>query len=46
MNVAILLEYSTPSITPGENVCCDLKIAAILKILKYLPQFHFGLRYE
>ena len=35
MLMAILLVYTTSGITPGKKVCCDLKMAAILKILKY-----------
>ena len=30
----------------GERVCCDLKMTAILKILKYESQLHFDTRYE
>ena len=35
MLMAIFLVYSTSGITSGEKVCCELKIAAILKIFKY-----------
>ena len=35
MLMAIFLVYSTSGITYGKNVCCELKMAAILKILKY-----------
>ena len=35
MLMAIFLVYSTSGITSGKKVCCELKIAAILKILKY-----------
>ena len=35
MLMAIFLVYSTSGITSGKNVCCELKMAAILKILKY-----------
>ena len=35
MLMAIYLVYSTSGITSGENVCRELKIVAILKILKY-----------
>ena len=33
--MAILLAYSTPGITSFKKVYRDLKMAAILKILKY-----------
>ena len=35
MLVAIFPVYSTSSITSGKKVCRELKMAAILKILKY-----------
>ena len=35
MLMAIFLVYSTSGITSGTKVCCELKMAAILKILKY-----------
>ena len=35
MLMAIFLVYSTSGITSGEKVFCELKMAAILKILKY-----------
>ena len=35
MLMAIFLVYSTSGITSGEKVCRELKMAAILKILKY-----------
>ena len=35
MLMAIFLIYSTFGITSGKKVCRELKIAAILKILKY-----------
>ena len=35
MLMAIFLAYSTSSITSGKKVCRELKMAAILKILKY-----------
>ena len=38
MFMPICLVYSTSGITSGNKVCCELKIAAILKILKYWPQ--------
>ena len=44
--MAIFLVYSTSGITSVKKVCCELKIAAILKILKYETQLQFDLRYE
>ena len=35
MLMAIFLVYSTSGITSGKNVCRELKMVAILKILKY-----------
>ena len=35
MLMVIFLVYSTSGITSGKKVCRDLKMAAILKILKY-----------
>ena len=35
MLMAIFLVYSTSGITSGKKVCREIKIAAILKILKY-----------
>ena len=35
MLMAIFLVYSTSGITSGKKVCRELKIVAILKILKY-----------
>ena len=35
MVMAIFLVYSTSSITSSKKVCWELKMAAILKILKY-----------
>ena len=35
MLMAIFLVYSTSGITSGKTVCRELKMAAILKILKY-----------
>ena len=46
MLMAIFLVYSTSGITCGKKVCRELKIAAILKILKYWTQLQFNLRYE
>ena len=43
--MAIVLVYSTSGITSGKKVCRELKMAAILKILKYLTQLQFDLRY-
>ena len=36
--MALLLAYSTTGITCGEKVSHDLKMAAILKMSKYIPQ--------
>ena len=44
--MAIFLVYPTSGITSGKKVCRELKIAAILKILKYWTQLQFDLRYE
>ena len=44
--MATFLVYSTSGITCGKKVCRELKMAAILKILKYLTQLQFDLRYE
>ena len=44
--MAIFLACSTSGITSGEKVCRELKMAAILKILKYWTQLQFDLRYE
>ena len=38
MLMAIFLVYSTSGITSGKKVCRELKMAAILKILKYQTQ--------
>ena len=46
MLMAIFLVYSTSSITSGKKVCRELKMAAILKILKYETQLQLDLRYE
>ena len=35
MLMAIFLVYSPSGITPGKNVCRELKMEAILKNLKY-----------
>ena len=35
MIMAIFLVYSTSGLTSGKKVCRELKMAAILKILKY-----------
>ena len=41
-----LMVYSTSGITSGKKVCREFKMAANLKILKYLTQLQFDLRYE
>ena len=46
MLMAIFLAYSTSGVTSAEKVCRELKMAAILKILKYQTQLQFDLRYE
>ena len=46
MLMAIFLVYSTSGIISGKKVCRELKMAAILKIFKYLTQLQFDLRYE
>ena len=46
MLMAIFLAHSPSGITSGKKVCRELKMAAILKILKYLTQLQFDLRYE
>ena len=46
MLMAIFLVYSTSGIICGKKVCRELKMAAILKILKYLTQLQSDLRYE
>ena len=46
MLMAIFLVYSTSGITSGKKVCRELKMAAILKILKYETQLQLDLRYE
>ena len=46
MLMAIFLVYSTSGITPGKKICRKFKMAANLKILKYLTQLQFDLRYE
>ena len=46
MLMAIFMVYSTSGLTSGKKVCRELKIAAILKILKYYTQLQFDLRYE
>ena len=35
MLMAIFLVYSTSSVTVGKKICHELKMGAILKILKY-----------
>ena len=44
--MAIFLVYSISGITSGKKVCRELKMAAILKILKYKTQLQFDLRYK
>ena len=46
MLMAIILVYSTSGITSGEKKFVGLKMAAILKILKYQTHLQFDLRYE
>ena len=46
MLMVIFPVYSTSGITSGKKVCRELKLAAILKILKYLTQLQFDFRYE
>ena len=46
MLMAIFLVYSPSGIASGKKVCRELKMAAILKILKYETQLQFDLRYE
>ena len=46
MLMAIFLVYSPSGITSGKKGCHELKMAAILKILKYETQLQFHLRYE
>ena len=46
MLMAIFLVYSPSDITSDKKVCRELKMAAILKILKYLTQLQFDLGYE
>ena len=46
MLIAIFLVYSPSSISSGKKVCRELKMAAILKILKYETQLQFDLRYK
>ena len=44
--MVIVLVYSTSGITTGKKVCRELKMAAILNILKDQTQLQFDLRYE
>ena len=46
MVMAILWAYPTSGITCGEKVSHDLKMAAILKMSKYIPQLKVDIRYE
>ena len=45
MLMAIFLVYSSSGITSGKKVGRELKMTVILKILKYLTQLQFDLRY-
>ena len=44
--MAIFLVYSNSGIASGKKVCHELKMAAILKILKYWTQLQFYLIYD
>ena len=44
--MAIFLVYSISGITSGKKVCRELKMAAIVKILKFQTQLQFDLTYE
>ena len=46
MLMSISLVYSTSGMTSGKKVSRELKMAAILKNLKYWTQLQFDLRYE
>ena len=46
MIMAIFLVYSPSGITSGKKVRRELKMVAILKILKYLTELQFDLKYE
>ena len=46
MLMAIFLVYYPSGITSGKKVCRELKMAAILKILKYQTQLQFDLTFE
>ena len=46
MLMAIFLVYSPSDITSDKKGCRELKMAAILKILRYLTQLQFDLGYE
>ena len=46
MLMAIFLVYSPSGIASDKKVCRELKMSAILKILKYQTQLQFDLRYE
>ena len=45
MLMAIFLVYSSSGITSGKKVGRELKMTAILKIMKYLTPLQFDLRY-
>ena len=44
--MAIFLAYSTSGISSGKKVCRELKMATVLKILKYSTQLQSDLIYE
>ena len=46
MLMAIFLVYSISGITSGKIVCRELKMGAILKIMKYQTQLQFDIIYE
>ena len=46
MLMAIFLVYLTSGTTFGNNVCCELTMAAILKVLKYKTQLQPDLTFE
>ena len=46
MSEKLFLVYSPSGITSGKKVCRDLKMVAILKIMKFWTQLQFDLRYE
>ena len=46
MLMAIFIAYSTSGVTSGKKISRDLKMAAILKMSKYLTQLQFDIRNE